>query len=133
MLLNAKRSTPPTWDEVTAVVEYCRSRHGPQAPPGLTFDRSWWRLRLDEVEVNATRDAAQAPRKKTPAGRPEAVAYDFADAVEVLAGGRKGLRGLAEGLLALGTTYEGQLSRIISRLPSESPADPRAADDTPVP
>ncbi|MET9088973.1 hypothetical protein ABZX77_45055 [Streptomyces sp. NPDC004237] len=100
-LLNAKRSTPPAWDDVLALVQLCRARKGPQPPAGMTFDASWWRLRLDEVEANATasRDTSPIHPKSQALSRPEAVPYTFADAVEVLVGGRRGLKGCAEELL----------------------------------
>ncbi|MFJ8495926.1 hypothetical protein ACIRBZ_47540 [Streptomyces sp. NPDC094038] len=100
-LLNAKRSTPPAWDDVLALVQLCRARKGLQPPAGMTFEVSWWRLRLDEVEANATapRDTPPIHPRSQALSRPEAVPYAFADAVEVLVAGRRGFKGLAEDLL----------------------------------
>ncbi|MEU4154126.1 helix-turn-helix domain-containing protein [Streptomyces sp. NPDC026659] len=105
-LLNARRATPPSWDDVLGVVEYCRTRGGPRPPAGLTFDRGWWRLRLEEVEANVA--AVPVPRagRQRPANHPSAappppveVAPDFAGAVEILVGGRPAFHGLAEEIL----------------------------------
>ncbi|RPE26657.1 hypothetical protein EDD90_10947 [Streptomyces sp. Ag109_O5-1] len=100
-LLNAKRSTPPAWDDVLALVQLCRARKGPRPPAGMTFDASWWRLRLDEVEAGATAPRGTSPvhPKNQALLRPEAVPYTFADAVEVLVAGRRGFKGLTEELL----------------------------------
>ncbi|MYQ48981.1 hypothetical protein GTW40_28830 [Streptomyces sp. SID4985] len=105
-LLNARRATPPTWDDVLGVVDYCRTRSGPRPPAGLTFDRGWWRLRLEEVEANVAavpvpRTGRQRPGKPPSAAPPPPVevAPDFAGAVEILAGGRPAFHGLAEEIL----------------------------------
>ncbi|MGW4303640.1 NACHT domain-containing protein [Streptomyces sp. NPDC004376] len=109
-LLNARRATPPSWDDVLGVVEYCHERSGPRPPAGLTFDRGWWRLRLEEVEVNAAAVAArrterQAERRRTgrrsamPPPLPVDTPLDFAGAVGTLVGGRPDFHGLAEELL----------------------------------
>ncbi|WP_158684971.1 XRE family transcriptional regulator [Streptomyces sp. LaPpAH-108] len=114
-LLNARRATPPSWDDVLGVVDYCRTRSGPRPPAGLTFDRGWWRLRLEEVEANAAvravpgrpgarpRAGRQPPRaRKQPAVAPPPpaeVAVDFAGAIEILVGGRQAFHGLAEEVL----------------------------------
>ncbi|MEU6593605.1 hypothetical protein ABZ923_31030 [Streptomyces sp. NPDC046881] len=107
-LLNGRRTRPPSLDEVLAIVAYCRSRAGAHAPPGLNTDPAWWRSRFAELEstLETRRDPAGArtpERRRTPEGpgqtRLSTVAFDFADAVNVLVGGRAGFENLVEELL----------------------------------
>lgn len=108
-LLNGRRSTPPSLDDVLLIVDHCRSRAGLHPPPGLSLDPTWWRTRLAELEgtVEAQRrrsvPSAQSRRSRDMAPptqhRVETVTFEFASAVEVLAGGRDGFDHMAEELL----------------------------------
>jgi transcriptional regulator with XRE-family HTH domain len=101
-LLNGQRATPPAWDDVARIVEYCGSRTT-SAPGGISLDLSWWRLRHREMEISAEETRReQRPRPNrlpSPPREPDEVPEDFASAIDVLAAGREDFRGLAAELL----------------------------------
>ncbi|MGY4957324.1 NACHT domain-containing protein [Streptomyces nigrescens] len=99
-LLNGRRATPPSLDDVLLIVSHCRARVEGHPPPGLSLDPAWWRTRLAELEDTAeARRQRPEPRAEKPLPRVESVAFDFAGAVDVLIGGRDGFDGLADELL----------------------------------
>nr|WP_257003771.1 helix-turn-helix domain-containing protein [Streptomyces sp. SA15] len=103
MLLSGKRRTPPPWDDVARIVEYCQGRGNTSVPGGLTTDADWWRHRHHEAQTH--HDQAPPllrPRVvKVPAPwRAESIPDDFVSAVDVFIGDRTDeFRGLAEQLL----------------------------------
>ncbi|MFE4214201.1 helix-turn-helix domain-containing protein [Streptomyces sp. NPDC056844] len=101
-LLNGQRATPPSWDDVARVVEYCGSRRA-SSPAGVSLDLSWWRLRHHEMEITAEEpQREQCPRPHpdpSPTPEPDEIPDDFASAVDVLAAGRDDFKGLAAELL----------------------------------
>ncbi|MFE6475659.1 NACHT N-terminal helical domain 7-containing protein [Streptomyces rochei] len=102
-LLNGQRATPPAWDDVARIVEYCESRRA-SAPVGVSLDLSWWRLRHHEMEISAEEPRReQRPRLDPPPSQPPErdfeIPDDFASAIDVLAADREDFKGLAEELL----------------------------------
>ncbi|MFI1487981.1 helix-turn-helix domain-containing protein [Streptomyces sp. NPDC020747] len=97
-LLNGQRSTPPSWEGVARIVDYCGARRA-DPPAGLSLDLRWWRLRHHEMESSATEPDRPRTRKAAAPLPPEEVPDDFASAVAVLAAGREDFEGLAPELL----------------------------------
>lgn len=100
-LLNGQRATPPAWDDVARIVEYCASRRA-SIPAGVSLDLSWWRLRHHEMEISAEepqREQRPRPDPPPPPPEPEDVPDDFAGAIDLLAAGRQDFEGLAAELL----------------------------------
>ncbi|MGW4823480.1 NACHT N-terminal helical domain 7-containing protein [Streptomyces sp. NPDC004227] len=100
-LLNGQRATPPAWDDVARIVEYCGSRRA-SPPAGVSLDLSWWRLRHHEMEISAEepqREQRPRPPLPSPPPEPDEVPGDFASAIGVLAAGREDFEGLAAELL----------------------------------
>ncbi|MFJ4417725.1 hypothetical protein [Streptomyces sp. NPDC088925] len=102
-LLNGRLRRPPRWETVARVLECCHAHRAGRPPLHHTFDPAFWR-QLHHQMVTLTERERPVPRPRrgsTPAFRPaEAVPEDFAEAVDVLVGGRPGLEGIAEELLA---------------------------------
>ncbi|MDT0413498.1 hypothetical protein RM698_31245 [Streptomyces sp. DSM 41979] len=102
-LLNGRLRRPPRWETVARVLECCHAHRAGRPPLHHTFDPAFWR-QLHHQMVTLTEREGPLPRPRrgsTPAFRPaEAVPEDFAEAVDVLVGGRPGLEGIAEELLA---------------------------------
>ncbi|MGW4650008.1 NACHT domain-containing protein [Kitasatospora sp. NPDC004289] len=88
-LLRGHRATPPHWEDIRAIVQYCRSR-----APETRIDVDWWRHQHTELE-----EALESARRAPATERVDAVPEDFAEAVAVLAAGRPGLRNLASDIL----------------------------------
>ncbi|WP_431037818.1 NACHT domain-containing protein [Streptomyces sp. P6-2-1] len=104
-LLNGRLRRPPQWETVARVLECCRAHRAGRPPLHHTFDPAFWRqLHHQMVTLTERERERPAPRRRrasAPAFRPvEAVPEDFAEAVDVLVGGRPGLEGIAEELLA---------------------------------
>ncbi|MEV7203461.1 NACHT N-terminal helical domain 7-containing protein [Streptomyces griseoluteus] len=101
-LLNGQRATPPAWDDVARIVEYCGIRRA-SPPAGVSLDLSWWRLRHHEMEMSTEEPPReQRPRPDllpSPPPEPDEVPDDFASAIDVLAAGREDFEGLAAELL----------------------------------
>ncbi|MFH9431914.1 helix-turn-helix domain-containing protein [Streptomyces sp. NPDC017615] len=100
-LLNGQRATPPAWDDVARIVEFCGSRRA-SPPVGVSLDLSWWRLRHHEMEISAEepqREQRSRHPLPSPPPEPDEIPGDFASAVGVLAAGREDFEGLAAELL----------------------------------
>ncbi|MBJ6636941.1 hypothetical protein H4K36_01345 [Streptomyces sp. DHE7-1] len=101
-LLNGQRATPPAWDDVARIVEYCGSRRA-SVPPGVSLDLSWWRLRHHEMEISAEELRGEQCRRPDPLPppppEPDEVPDDFASAIDVLVASREEFEGLAAELL----------------------------------
>ncbi|MEV8548107.1 helix-turn-helix domain-containing protein [Streptomyces sp. NPDC051572] len=101
MLLSGKRRTPPPWEDVARIVEYCQGRGDTSVPGGLTTDTDWWRHRHHEAQTHHDQTPLR-PRvvKASAPRRAENIPDDFVSAVDVLVGGRTDeFHGLAEQLL----------------------------------
>ncbi|MEU6439682.1 hypothetical protein [Streptomyces sp. NPDC047046] len=102
-LLNGRLRRPPRWETVARVLECCHAHRAGRPPLHHTLDPAFWRqLHHQMVTLTERERPVPRPRRGSPAGfRPaEAVPEDFAEAVDVLVGGRPGLEGIAEELLA---------------------------------